>query len=372
MQRTKDAERDTGGQVNTHASTGDLAVSTPDLQVGLIGYGLAGSTFHAPLIAATPGLRLAAVVTGQDERAAQATREYPGVTVVPAADLLWEKADSLDLVVVAAPNRSHVPLSRAALRNGLPVVVDKPLAATAAAARDLIDEATRRNLMLSVFQNRRWDGDFLTLRRLLGDGALGNVLRFESRFERWRPVPKSGWRELGAPEEAGGLLYDLGSHLIDQALHLFGPVGYVYAEVIRRRNGVQVDDDTFVALTHDSGVRSHLWMSSVAARPAPRFRVLGSRAAYTKHGLDVQEAALRAGARPGSAAWGSEPPEHWGELGAGDEASRIPTEPGAWPRFYAGVVRALREGAPPPVDARDSIAVLEVIEAAQAAVTDRR
>jgi scyllo-inositol 2-dehydrogenase (NADP+) len=346
-------------------------MNTPDLQVGLIGYGLAGSTFHAPLIAATPGLRLAAVVTGQEERAAQAAREHPGVTVVPAADLLWERADSLDLVVVAAPNRSHVPLSQTALRNGLPVVVDKPLAATASAARDLIDEATRRNLMLTVFQNRRWDGDFLTLRRLLADGALGDVLRFESRFERWRPAPKSGWRELGAPGEAGGLLYDLGSHLIDQALHLFGTVRSVYAEVIRRRNGVQVDDDTFVALSHDSGVRSHLWMSSVAARPAPRFRVLGSRAAYTKHGLDVQEAALRAGARPG-ADWGSEPPEHWGELGVGDEASRIPTEPGAWPRFYAGVVHTLREGAPPPVDARDSIAVLEVIETARASLTDGR
>jgi predicted dehydrogenase len=250
-------------------------------------------------------------------------------------------------------------------------VVDKPLAPTAAAARDLVDEATNRGLMLTVFQNRRWDGDFLTLRRLVGEGALGDVLRFESRFERWRPTPKGGWREHGDPGEAGGLLYDLGSHLIDQALHLFGPAGSVYAEVDRRREGMEVDDDTFVALTHDSGVRSHLWMSAVAARPAPRFRVLGTRAAYTKHGLDVQEEALRAGARPGGADWGSEPPEQWGELGAGDEARPVPTEAGAWQQFYAGVVACLRDGAPPPVDPRDAIAVLDVIETAFAAVSAR-
>lgn len=338
-------------------------MSTPDLRVGLLGYGLAGSAFHAPLIAATPGLELTAVVTSQEQRRAEARRDYPGVEVVPTADLLWRRADSLDLVVVATPNRTHVPLARAALAAGLPVVVDKPLAATAAEARAVIADAARRDLMLTVFQNRRWDGDYLTVRRLLGAGELGDVLRFESRFERWRPTPKTGWREHGDPKEAGGLLYDLGSHLIDQALHLFGPVSGVYAEVIRRREGVAVDDDTFVALTHDSGVRSHLWMSAVAARPAPRFRVLGARAAYTKHGLDVQEDALRAGARPGLG-WGSEPAERWGELGAGDEVRPIRTESGAWPQFYAGVVRALREGAPPPVDPHDAVAVLDVIEQA--------
>jgi predicted dehydrogenase len=284
--------------------------------------------------------------------------------------VLWERAASLDLVVIATPNRTHVPLARAALEAGLPVVVDKPLAVSVADARDLVREAAHRDLMLTVFQNRRWDGDYLTLRRLLGAGALGDVLRYESRFERWRPTRKGGWREHGDPEEAGGLLYDLGSHLIDQALHLFGPVSGVYAEVIRRREGMEVDDDTFVALTHDSGVRSHLWMSAVAARPGPRFRVLGTRAAYTKHGLDVQEDALRTGARPGRADWGSEPADRRGELGVGDETQPVPTEPGAWPQFYAGVVRSLREGAPPPVDPRDSIAVLEVIAKAFATAAD--
>jgi predicted dehydrogenase len=344
----------------------------PDLRVGLIGYGLAGSTFHAPLIAATRGLRLAAVVTTHDERALQAQRQHPGVRVVATAEDLWERPDALDVVVVASPNRTHVPLARAALEAGLPVVVDKPLAAAAAEARGLVEGAARRDLMLTVFQNRRWDGDYLTLRRLIEDGSLGEVLRFESRFERWRPTPKPGWREEGAAEEAGGVLYDLGSHLIDQALQLFGPVGSVYAEVDRRREGVQVDDDTFVALTHRSGVRSHLWMSAVVARPGPRFRVLGSHAAFTKHGLDGQEDALRGGERPGDADWGKDPPERWGELGAGDGTRRVPTEPGTWQRFYEGVVDAVRGHAPPPVDPRDAIAVLDVVESAFASASSIR
>jgi predicted dehydrogenase len=336
------------------------------LRAGLIGYGLAGARFHAPLIAATPGLRLAAIVTANAERAAAARQEHPAATVLDSADRLLDRRAELDLVVVATPNRTHATLATAALDAGLPVVVDKPLAASAAEARALVDRARDRGLLLSVFQNRRWDGDFLTLRRLLDAGELGEVHRFESRFERWRPALKGGWRELASPAEAGGVLYDLGSHLIDQALVLFGPVQDVYAEVDRRRAGIAVDDDTFLALTHASGVRSHLWMSLAAARAAPRFRVLGSLAAYTKHGLDVQEEALRGGGRPDrdAAAWGEEPPERWGELGTGDAARRVPTEPGAWQHFYGGLVAALREGAPPPVDAADAVAVLDVIERA--------
>ncbi len=336
----------------------------------MIGFGLAGAVFHAPLIAATPGMRLAAVVTRSPERAEQARREHPGVEVVETAERLWERG-GLDLVVVATPNRTHVPLAMAALAAGVAAVVDKPLAATAAEGRRLIAEAERRGLLLTVFQNRRWDGDFLTVRRLLADGALGQVFRFESRFERWRPVPKPGWRQLAAPEDAGGVLYDLGSHLIDQALVLFGPVRHVHAELDHRfaarpaaGEGV-VDDDSFVALLHASGVRSHLWMSAAAAQPGPRFRVLGGAAGYTKHGLDPQEEALRRGARPGSPGWGEEPPERWGLLGASDDLRPVPTERGAYERFYAGVAAALRKGMPPPVDPADAVAGLEVIEAAR-------
>ncbi|HEX6039744.1 MAG TPA: Gfo/Idh/MocA family oxidoreductase [Longimicrobium sp.] len=339
--------------------------------MGLIGYGLGGAAFHAPLIATTPGMRLTAIVTAHPERVQQARANHPESAILDAAERLWERADSLDLVVVTTPNRSHVPLARSALAAGLPVVVDKPLAATPEDARALVDEARRSGRMLTVFQNRRWDGDFLTLRRLMAEGALGDVHRFESRFERWRPEPKPGWREEADPAQAGGLLYDLGSHLIDQALVLFGPVTHVYAELDRRRPGVRVDDDAFVALTHGSGVRSHLWMSAVAGDHALRMRVLGSRAAYVKHGMDVQEPTLRMGGSPG-AGYGVEPESAWGRLVKGDASESIETERGDYPAFYAGVARALRDGGPPPVDPMDAVAGLEIIRAAQVSAAENR
>lgn len=340
------------------------------IRVGLIGYGLAGSVFHAPLIAATPGMRLAMIVTSNPERVAEARAAHPGASIVDAAERLWERADALDLVVVASPNRTHVPLARAALAAGLPVVVDKPLAATAEEGRALVDEARRLGLMLTVFQNRRWDGDFLTVRRLIAEGALGEVRRFESRFERWRPQPKTGWREQGDPAEAGGTLYDLGSHLVDQALVLSGPVTHVYAELDRRRPGVQVDDDAFVALTHASGARSHLWMSAVNPDHGLRMRVIGSEAAYVKHGLDVQEDALKRGV-PISEEWGREPEESWGRLGVGDAWTPVETERGAWPEFYRRVAAALHDGGPPPVDPMDAVAGLEIIHAARMSAAER-
>lgn len=343
-----------------------------DVRVALIGYGLAGEFFHAPLIATTPGMRLSAVVTSNPERSASAVRAHPEVRVFPTSDALWDAASELDLVVVATPNRTHVPLTLRALDLDLAVVVDKPFAPSAADGRRLIEEAERRGLLLTVYQNRRWDGDFLTLQRLLREERLGEVRRFESRFERWRPVPKAGWRQDVDPAAAGGLLYDLGSHLIDQALVLFGPVQQVYAEMDHRNSGTGVDDDTFVALTHLSGVRSHLWMSTVAAQEGPRLRVLGSRAAYTKFGLDVQEAALRDGAWPDQAGWGEDTPERWGRLGAGEEVEAVRTEAGAYPEFYRAVHRALRHGAPAPVDPADAVTTLEIIEAARRSAAERR
>jgi scyllo-inositol 2-dehydrogenase (NADP+) len=334
--------------------------------VALLGYGLAGSVFHAPFIATTPGLRLAVVVTGNEERRAQALREHPDVAVLGTADEVWDRAAELELVVVATPNSSHVPLARAALDMGLPVVVDKPLARNAAGGRALVETARDRGLMLTVFQNRRWDGDFLTLRRLLDEGRLGRVHRFESRFERWRPQPGGGWRERAGAAEAGGLLYDLGSHLVDQALELFGGVRDVYAELDVRREGAEVDDDDFLALEHESGVRSHLWMSALAADQGPRFRVLGDQSAFVKHGIDVQEEALRAGRSPTDPGWGEEPPERWGRLVVDGEAQEVPTEPGSYGSFYAGVARSLLESEPPPVDPSDAVAALEVLDEVRA------
>ncbi|GAA3657137.1 Gfo/Idh/MocA family oxidoreductase [Nonomuraea antimicrobica] len=338
-----------------------------DIRVGLVGYGPAGAYFHAPLIHATPGLSLAAVVTGNPDRQAEIVARYGAAAVSDVRDL-WERCD---LVVIASPNRTHVSTATAALTRGLPVVVDKPLARTAEEGRELLRLAEERGLMLTVFHNRRWDGDFRTLRRLAEDGRLGRVLRLESRFERWRPVPKGGWRETGGPEEVGGLLYDLGSHLVDQALRLLGPVREVYCESDVRREGVAADDDTFIALTHDSGARSHLWVSSVAAERGPRFRVLGSAAGFVKYGMDVQEERLRAGMTPGSPGFGDDEEERWGVLGTDDERVVVRTEPGAYLDFYRGVAAALREGGRPPVDARSAIDVLTVIEAAHLSASRR-
>jgi scyllo-inositol 2-dehydrogenase (NADP+) len=340
--------------------------------VALIGYGLAGEVFHAPLIDAVPGLELTAIVTRDDERRRRAAHVHPQAELLDSPEGVWERSDSLELVVIATPNRSHVELALAAIEAGLGVVVDKPLAPHAAGGREVVDAARARGVLLTVFQNRRWDGDFLTVQRLIREDALGRVYRFESRFERWRPALRGGWRESEDAAEAGGLLYDLGSHLIDQALVLFGPVEAVYAELEARRSSARVDDDTFVALMHTSGVRSHLWASAVAALLGPRLRVLGERAGYVKYGLDLQEEQLRAGLTPGSAGFGEEPPERWGVLGAGDETTSVPTTRGAYERFYIGVAASLLSGAPAPVDADDAVAALEVLEAAQRSARERR
>ncbi|GHH24209.1 Gfo/Idh/MocA family protein [Streptomyces lanatus] len=344
------------------------------LRVGLVGYGLAGSVFHAPLIATTEGLALDTVVTSNPERQKQALAEHPDVRVAATPDELLARASDLDLLVVASPNKTHVPLATAALRAGLPVVVDKPIAGTAAEARELAALAEERGLLLSVFQNRRWDNDFLTLRKLLAEGELGDVWRFESRFERWRPQTKGGWRESGDPAEIGGLLYDLGSHVVDQALVLFGPVTQVYAEAVVRRPGAETDDDTFIALTHANGVRSHLYASATTAQLGPRFRVLGSKAGYVKYGLDPQEAALRDGERPGPG-WGREPESLWGRVGAGDSpltgGGRVePTLAGDYPAYYAAVAKALLDGGPNPVTALEAATALDVLEAARRSALD--
>ncbi|MFG2179402.1 Gfo/Idh/MocA family oxidoreductase [Streptomyces abikoensis] len=358
--------------------TADIASLRAPFRVGLIGYGLAGSVFHAPLIAATDGLTLDTVVTANPERQRQAVAEHPQARTAATAEELLDRAGDLDLIVIASPNRTHVPLARAALEAGLPVVVDKPLAATAAEAEELAALAEGRGLLLSAFQNRRWDNDFRTVAKLVEGGTLGKVQRFESRFERWRPRPKGGWRESGDPAEIGGILYDLGSHLVDQALTLFGPAVTVYAESDVRRAGAEADDDTFIAIGHASGVRSHLWMSATAAQLGPRFRVLGDTAGYVKYGLDPQEGALREGLRPGTAAsWGVEAESSWGRLGAGESpltggGEPVLTLPGDYPAYYAAIAEALRTGGLPPVTAREAAAALRVLEAAKTSAAEAR
>jgi predicted dehydrogenase len=337
---------------------------SPPRRVALVGYGLAGRVFHAPLIASTPGLHVAAVVTGNADRAAQARHDLADVDVLPTADALWHDADEYDLVVVAAANVAHAPLAESALRSGLDVVVDKPLARDVHAARHLVDLARQQHRRLHVFQNRRWDSDYRTIRALLEDGTLGRVNRLESRFERWRPDPTGAWRESADPAQMGGLLYDLGSHLVDQAIQLLGPAHAVYAETRALRDPATADDDVFLALSHENGAVSHLWASALAGRPGPRFRVLGSRAAFVIEGLDSQEERLRAGHRPSPGEpWGKEPVERWGRL----EPSGEPVEPvpGAWPEFYARVAACLDGRCEPPVEVEGVLDAIAVLDAAR-------
>jgi scyllo-inositol 2-dehydrogenase (NADP+) len=344
-----------------------------DFSAAIIGYGLAGSVFHAPLISSTPGMRVLTVVTANAERRAQALRDNPGARVLSTPDELWARAEEHDFVVVATPNNAHAPLARHAVDAGLPVVVAALTADVPAEARAVVEHAESRGVLLTVFQNRRWDSDQRTLRRLLSERRLGDVLRFESRLERWRPeLRPDAWRESTAAAEGGGVLLDLGSHLVDQALDLFGAAADVYAEVDRRR-GAAGDDDAFLALRHRSGAYSHLWMSALAAAPGPRLRVLGDRAAYVVDEVDGQEDALRSGRRPDDGEpWGVEPESRWGRLIRGDESEPVPSERGAWPRFYSELEVALREGGPPPVDPADAVATLEVLEAARRSARERR
>jgi scyllo-inositol 2-dehydrogenase (NADP+) len=344
----------------------------PDLRVAIVGYGLAGRVFHAPLIAATDGLEVSAIVTANATRARQVAAEHPDARVVGSVEDLWASTRP-DLIVVATANNSHGPIASAAIEHGVPVVVEKPAAVTAAEAEALVEQADRTDVMLTVFQNRRWDADQLTLRRLIEEDALGEIGRYESRFERWRPsLDETKPRETLPPEEGGGVLLDLGVHLVDQALVLFGSVTEVYAEINSRR-GAPAEDDVFVALRHASGTVSHLHASAVTPSPGPRLRVQGTAAGFLVPNLDPQEAALRAGARPDTVEeWGK--PEEWehGRLIAGERSVPVPPEPGDWPRFYTLLRDALRDGGPPPVDPRDAVEALRVLEAARRAGREQR
>ena len=268
--------------------------------------------------------------------------------------------------MVAAPNRHHFPIASQALAAGRHVVVDKPFTSDVPEADRLIEAAARSGLVLSVFQNRRWDGDFLTIRRLIDAGTLGSIDSLESRFELAIPVVDAGWRESAT--ETGGPLRDLGSHLVDQSVVLFGAARRVWAQADRRRPSSEVDDSVFVAIDHESGVRSRHWMSLVAPWPGPRFRVRGLAGEYVKQYLDAQEAQLVAGMRPTAPGFGEEPPERWGHLyGVDGSESRVPTDRGNYGEFYEILRQAVLGRGPVPVDPLESVRVLRILEAAERA-----
>lgn len=307
-------------------------------------------------------MEIAVIVTSNEERSARAAARYPDAHVVSDVARSWEL---MDLLVIASPNRSHAELALAAVERDLPVVIDKPLAATLDEAQAVVDAGGR----VTVFQNRRWDGDFLTLRAILDEGRLGDVVRFESRFERFRQEIRDAWRESGDPRDGGGQLADLGAHLIDQAIVLFGPPSSVYAEVDTRRRGAATDDDTFVALEHDGGIRSHLHMGVLAPMAGPRFHLSGLNGGVAIDGLDPQEAQLKAGHVPGSGGFGKREPGRI--LISGSQEREMPLLPGRYEDFYAGVASWLSGGGEAPVDPADSLRVMKVIETARASSKER-
>ncbi|AJT42078.1 Gfo/Idh/MocA family protein [Psychromicrobium lacuslunae] len=332
------------------------------IRTAVIGFGLAGSVFHAPAIFADQSFQLASIVTADSERQAKARLSYPMAEIVPAVEEL--NFAELDLAVIATPPETHLPLAKLALAAGVAVVVDKPFTPSSAEGLELIAAAQRAGKPLTVYQNRRWDGEFLTLRKLLDRNALGEVYRFESRMERWAPSIVKAWKMQAKP--GAGILFDLGTHLIDQALLLFGPVDQVYGELNARRPQEPSDDDVFIALKHSNGVRSHLSMNVSVAQFAPRMRVLGSEGAYLKEYGDLQEAQILSGVLPGDPEYGVDPESHWGLLGHSGETRRIETERGNFPEFYQLLARSLNTGTPPPVDPLDTVAALRIIEEVRA------
>lgn len=340
------------------------------IRVGILGYGYASSTFHAPLIASVPGLELVAVASTHPTKV---HADWPRVQVYGSPQALIN-SDAVDLVVVPTPNPTHHALAKGALMAGKHVVVDKPFTLTEAEAADLALTALQQQRVLAVFHNRRWDADFLTVQTLLASGVLGRITHFASHFDRFRPIVRQRWRESG--ELGSGLWYDLGPHLLDQALQLFGPPNSLTLDLQRQRTGALADDGFHAVLRYPVGAGGEpnalcvvLHASALAAHPGPRFVVHGTQGSFTKHGLDPQEDALKSGCRPGSQNWGVDPqPGRLSTLPKGFAADATPIdstpvqETGDHSRFYAELRDAITHGAPNPVPPAQAQAVMHWLE----------
>jgi predicted dehydrogenase len=332
------------------------------LRIGLAGYGFGGRYFHAPLMASATECEFLGVITNSARRRDEFAEEFPGRATFDSLEQL--AAAGAEAVTICTPARTHVELTQQALRLGLAVVCDKPFALDAASARQTVLLSEQLQRPLTVYQNRRWDSDFRTVGDALAGGLVGDPVRFESRFERFAPDP-------GPPAAGGGTLRDFGSHLVDQALVLFGPARSVYAEMHSRGDAAALDDDVFLAVTHASGVRSHLWGSWRQSAPGPRFRVTGTTASIVLANMDSQEELLVAGHSPATyPEWGSEPEAKWGRLFRAGQAEPLPAERGAWDSFYPTFAAAVSGAGPLPVDPWDAVATAQVLDRArESAVT---
>lgn len=334
------------------------------IAAAVVGYGVSGRVFHAPLIEADDAYRLCAIVTSDPGRQRHAREHHDAALVLPTFEALLAAIDgglALDVAVLGTPPAVHREQALALMERGIGAVVDKPFAPSAQDARRMIEASERTGSLLTVFQNRRWDGDFATVQRLLADGVLGTVQTFESRFE-WFSGRAGGWKESTPVASGGGILLDVGSHLVDQAIQLFGPVEEASAELVRHSASQGPDEDAFVSLLHGSGVRTRLWMNSKAPAEGPRFHVVGDRAAFTCHGKDPQEAALGAGASPSDPGYGERSGTAAGTVHTGTTADVPTAEAGNYPAFYRLLARALSGAGPAPVDPAEALEVLTLLE----------
>lgn len=329
------------------------------LRVALVGFGLAGRVFHAPLIHATPGLELVCVVSSD---AAKVQASLGAMTVVPTLEAAL-RDHAIALVVIASPNDTHVPLARQALAAGCHVVVDKPLAPSLAEADALAAYAREQDRVLSVFHNRRWDADFLGLRAVIAAGALGEIAELHSHFDRFRPQVAERWRERPGP--AAGLWFDLGPHLVDQMLQLFGRPDAVSADIFCQRAHAQVDDTFHVVLRYPRR-RVHLHAGSLVRSGGLRFAAHGTGGSWIKQGVDMQEAQLRDGLRPGDAGWAIDPEPARYQAADVQAAVEVALPPGAWTDYYQGIAHAITAGQAPPVTVDSALDTMRVLEAALA------
>ncbi len=335
------------------------------LNVGLVGFGFAGKTFHAPVIRVVEGLRLTAIV--QRHGAGAPDPRYADTEFVRSVDELLSRA--VDLIVIATPNTSHHPIAKQCLQAGRHVVIDKPFTTTVAEAEELVRLARAKRRILSAYQNRRYVGDFVTLRVLLSENALGNVTTFESHFDRFRPELRPGaWREQSLP--GSGLWFDLGSHLLDQALVLFGTPQAISADIRVERAGATADDAFDVAL-HYPHMRALVRASMLAAAPGPTFAVHGTKGSFIKYGRDPQEAALKSGRLPNEADWDLEPPEMYGRLTTPDGTRTVATTPSSFRHYYENVRDAILGRAQLAVTPEEALEVMRGLELAMASSQKR-
>jgi len=331
------------------------------IRVGLVGYGISGATFHAPLLSVLEEFEIAKVVSSKKEKVQQ---DLGDVEVVSRLEEVLEDA-TIDLVVISTPSGVHYEMAKQSLLAGKHVILEKPMVAASWEAEELMKLAEEKQLLLSVYHNRRWDNDFLTVKKLVNDGVLGDINTYQVHYDRFRPDVRNRWREKPGP--GSGVLYDLGSHLIDQALDLFGWPQFVFADVFMQRENAETDDYFHLILGYEK-LRVILHAGSIVPSNGPRFQVHGSKGSFIKFGLDGQEAALKEGKKPIDPSWGADEPPYYGKLvtidGGQERQETIETVHGSYLTYYKKIAESILEGKRAPVTAHEGLSVIKIIEAA--------